>query len=270
MTARFAFVVPLRNPSTTRDWGKTVNLCIETLRSLSRGGETPAEIVLVCRDFPDLQIGPNVSVIRYPFPDPRTNADLRRDKYAKIKMGLVELRQRNAPFYAMKFDADDLVSERLVPWVLSHANQRGYVIEGGYLMYARYERLVPVNEGFHLRCGSSNILFAEPDDLPSTMDDGGEFDLMRLGHNIVADTFESRGTPLDPVPFPACIYRVGHGENISANYPRSSTSNSKRPNWKFYVGRVLRQAAAPIKRMLEPTIDEELRAEFYLPRSRSR
>ena len=266
MKPRFAFVVPLRNPATTNDWSSVVKLSIETLHSLSRRGTTPAEIVLACRDFPDVQTDSNVTVIRHPFPDPKTNADLRRDKYAKIKMALIELRRRKSPFYVMKFDADDLVSERLAPWILENANERGYLIDSGYYMNMKSGRLVSVQTNFHLRCGSSNILFAEPRDLPSSMDDKGSFDLMRLGHHIVAKTFESRGAPLDPVPFPACIYRTGHGDNISTSRPIIRPAQNEQSNRKFNFGRTLRQASARIRHLLEPTVDEKIRAEFCLPR----
>ncbi len=239
MTQHFGFVVPLRNKSTASDWDTTVNLCIDTLKSICRYKTFPCEVILVCKEFPDVDRPDNITIIRSDFADPNPNwQDQHKDKYAKIKMGLVELRKRERPYYVMKFDADDLVSDALVPWVLNDDNGLGYVTDQGYLHTGKMYQ--SVKSGFHHQCGSTVILHAKPDELPISMDDDRKLDLLALGHTIAESSFAERGTPLPKIPFPAVVYRLGHGQNVTAHFSPTDDANPTAPNWKWYVGNYLR------------------------------
>jgi hypothetical protein len=266
MPVRFAFIVPLRNPSVAKDWTSTVRLCVETLRSLSRPANSDHKVFLVCRDFPEVEFGLIVRIIRHPFPDPEKNWKAQhKDKYAKIKMGLVELRKVNDPHYVMKFDADDLISDKVVPWVLAQGNGRGYFVDQGYRLQESRGLLAQVKTGLHKTCGSTNILYALPTDMPRSMEDDGNFDLMTQGHNIVTETFLARGTPLEPIPFPAVISRLGTGENITSHYSPNTDHPPARPNWKFYVGRYIAEFREAVRRATAKEVSHELAAEFLLP-----
>lgn len=213
-----------------------------------------------------MELGANVNIIRHPFPDPEKNwEDQHRDKYAKVKMALVELRRVNEPYYVMKFDADDLVSDKVVPWVLSHNNGRGYFVDQGYRLQASSGVLALVESGLHRTCGSTNILYASPTDLPYSMDDDGKYDLLTLGHNIAIDTFLARGAPLEPIPFPAVISRLSTGENITSHYRPRTDHPETRPNWKYYVGSYIAALRGATRRATAKEVSRELAAEFLLP-----
>lgn len=267
MTDRFAFVVPLRNPSVANNWDATVGLCVETLRSLVNCNDPRYEVILVCREFPDLNLPENVTILRYPFPEPEKHWEGQHiDKYLKIKMGLVELRKRGAYYYVMKFDADDLASKEIVPWVLSDGNKNGYVIEKGYRLNCTTREIIKINSCFHKACGSSNILYATPESLPASMDDEKSYDLLTQGHNIVVETFLERGKPLTPVSFPAVIYRTQTSENITSHYRPAQTTPANRPNWKFYVGKYIKKLARIHRRIFFRRISKNLVDEFRIPR----
>jgi|GEM_PF-2191032 len=239
MTEKFGFVVPLRNRATAQNWDTTLSLCIETLQSISRQTRAPCDVILVAKEFPDIELPSNVTVIRSDFPDPNLNwRDQHTDKYTKIKMGLVELRKRDCPYYVMKFDADDLVSDSLVPWVLSDNNRRGYLVDNGYRHTGRLYDAVKTD--FYKQCGSSVILYTTPDKMPADMSDEREYDLLTLGHNIAESTFIERETPLAKVTFPSVVYRLGHGENITAHFRALEASGEVAANWKWHVGNYLR------------------------------
>lgn len=269
MSDRFAFVVPLRNPSVANNWDATVELCMDTLRSLANSNDPRCEVLLVCREFPSSDFSDNITILRHPFPDPEKNwEDQHRDKYLKIKMGLVELHRRGSTYYVMKFDADDLVSKELVPWVLSDGNRHGYVIEKGYRLDYAARQITKIKSCFHKNCGSSNILYAPPEALPTSMDDKHPYDLITQGHNIVVDTFLERGKSLKPVPFPAVISRTQTGENITSHYSPSKVGSGSRPNWKFYVGKYLNDTRRITRSLFGRRIGKDLVAEFYIPQER--
>lgn len=233
------FVIPLRNPETSQDWKRCNSLCQQTVRSALAQVDRDVRVIVACRDFaPDLT-DERLTVLRRPYGTPeRTWEDQHKDKYLKIADALIEAR-KYAPCYIMKLDADDLVDWNLSSVVHRTGYKPGYYIPRGYHWLEGSKLIRPV-DNFHLVCGSSNILWCEEDELPSSPDDDmSAFPVMRLGHNIAVSAFEAQGTPLMPIAERSAIYRVAHGENITAHLERAGAVHNK-PNWKFHVGQALR------------------------------
>ncbi len=266
----FVFIIPLRNPALSSNWDCCVKLALETLTSASAQEGLPRnsrlKIVMVCKDFPDSieQSFENVEILRENFPDPRPSwTEQHEDKYLKIKRGLVYSRQY-APAYFMKLDADDLISNRLVSYVLKRDNRRGYLLNRGY-KWVGSSRYLNLNKRFHRTCGSSNILYATPNDLPFSMQDkASHYDLMNLGHNIVEEVFLNRKAPLEEIPFPAAIYRIQNGENLTSKTRMPEDQEPNRPNWKFYVGKILCFCQRILTRQ---GITSKVRQEFTIKKS---
>lgn len=249
--SRFVFVIPLRNPAVAQDWDRCVALGADTLRSAlnQTAPQDRFRVILVCQDFPEgIVEHPCLDIIRHPFPDPAKNwGDQHEDKYLKIRHGLVRARDY-APCYVMKLDADDLVSNRLVEFVLNDDNRRGYYLELGYRWRDGSKYLEPTKK-FYKGCGSSNALYANTTQLPPSIeDDSRDYDLVALGHNITVETFTNRGTPLGLVPFPAAIYRMESGENITSQLSPETSNSFQKPNWKFHVGHILKKTIARCRR----------------------
>ncbi len=233
------FVIPLRNPETSQDWERCNSLCQQTVRSALAQTDGNVRVIVSCKDFTPEVSDDRLVILRHPFKTPeRSWEDQHRDKYLKIGHALVEAR-RHAPCYVMKMDADDLVSRNLSSNVHEIGHKPGYYINRGY-RWTEGSRLVRPINNFHLSCGSSNIIWCEKDDLPSsTEDDMFAYRIMRLGHNIVVQEFEKLGTPLVPIPTPSAIYRLSHGENLTSHVSMNGHVGT-RPNWKFWVGNALR------------------------------
>ena len=248
------FVIPLRNPETAQNWDRCNTLCQQTVRSALAQTDPNVRVIVACKDFtPDVE-DDRLTVLRHPFATPaRTWEDQHRDKYAKIAHALVEARRR-APCYVMKLDADDLVSRHLSREIHGTRRTPGYYLAKGYVWRDGSIFVRPVESHFHLHCGSSNILWCERYQLPSSVDDDmSAFPIMRFGHNITVAEYDKLGTPLKAIDWRAGLYRAGHGENISSLLAPAGTVQRK-PNWKFHVGRALKLREL---RPLTPTIRHE-------------
>jgi hypothetical protein len=211
-------------------------------------------VIVSCKDFtPDI-LDDRLTVLRYPFETPQNNwEDQHRDKYRKIAHALMEAR-KYAPCYVMKLDADDLVGRHLSDVVNRTRHKPGYYLARGYVWRDGSSFVRPVDENFHLNCGSSNIIWCEPDQLPASLnDDMSSFPIMRFGHNITVAAYQKLGTPLMPIALRSAIYRAANGENISSLLAPAGTIHN-RPNWKFYVGRLLKLAEL---RPLTPSIRQD-------------
>lgn len=233
------FVIPQRNREIAHDWDHVNRLCQQTVRSALAQTDRDVRVIVVCKDFvPGLE-DDRLTILRTPFPTPADNWNDRiQDKYNKIAHGLIEAR-KYAPCYVMKLDADDLLDRHLAAEVHKTNHKPGYYIRHGY-RWREGSLLVRPVDNFHLGCGSSNIIWCEKDDLPSSPDDDmSAFKIMRFGHNITVSEYEKLHTPLMPIPSRAAIYRIGHGENFTANLVQAGVKHTK-PNWKFWVGAALR------------------------------
>jgi len=248
------FVIPLRNPETAQDWERCNALCQQTVRSALGQSDRDVRVIVSCKDFtPDI-LDDRLTILRYPFETPeRTWEANASDKYLKIGHGLVEA-HRYAPCYVMKLDADDLVTKRLSAMVHGIGYKPGYYLDSGYLWSEGSWVVRQVDRNFHLNCGSSNIIWCESGDLPSSINENlGAYRIMQHGHNIAVQEYEKLGTPLMPISTPGGIYRFGHGENFTAHLKQSGTVHN-RPNWKFYVGQLLKLAEL---RPLTPSIRQD-------------
>jgi hypothetical protein len=134
------------------------------------------------------------------------------------------LRQRGGGYF-FPLDADDLVHRDVVAHVLRDKNRRGYLVETGYTLDYSNRNLAPVpgawSVSFDRSCGSSAVIFFEPEDLPvsSEPDDGLYFNLFQ-SHAYWCLVAEEFGRRLDPLPFPGGVYVVNHAQNLSFRLQR--------------------------------------------------
>jgi len=136
----------------------------------------------------------------------------------------------------MKLDADDLVSKKIVSYVLADDNQHGYYVENGFHWISGRKWVEPIGN-FHAGCGSSNILHVLKSDFEK--DKIQDSNILKLGHNITVKHFNDIKKPLKAIPFPAAIYRISHGENITSSYAPNAVSHNQ-PNINFYIGKYVK------------------------------
>jgi hypothetical protein len=141
--------------------------------------------------------------------------------------------------YVMKLDWDDLVSSRLVEWLVSAKDEGGYLLKNGWIWRSQIPFLVQRTEYFDRVCGSCLIIRSDladrtgpflthvegtklsPAEQRFSADD--HYSLVpgsRIGPLLLNDShqrytaqFDYLGHRLATVPFNAAVCRIGHGNN---------------------------------------------------------
>ena len=143
------------------------------------------------------------------------------------------------PQYVMKLDWDDLISSRLVEWLISTTNEAGYLIKHGWIWRSQVPYLIQRTEYFDRVCGSCVIIRSDMTDQTgpflthvegtSLSPEGHRFAandqhslvpgsatgtlLLNDSHQRYAAQFDYLGQQLATVPFNAAVCRIGHGNN---------------------------------------------------------
>ncbi len=121
----------------------------------------------------------------------------------------------------MMLDADDLVSNRLVDYVLKDGDPNGYLVESGYAYDWKANLIAPIpgvwGKGFDNVCGSCSVINFAPDDLPPLR--GGDESVDYLAkhlkqHSHWKHVMREAGRPLKSLPFPAAVYVLNHDNNL--------------------------------------------------------
>lgn len=211
------FAIPLIGRASAGDWDKVSDRLAATISSLLRQSDPRWEAIVCGQDRPEGLAGdPRVKFLRYPQP---ARPGTVTDKYDKIPFILAGL-SRDPPRdgYLFFLDADDLLHPGLVAHMLTAGEPGGYLIESGYMLDAatgEMGRLEPPGAGhastapFHEHCGSCSAIRID-----RARWYGWTLPITRKGqHQWQRRNLRSFGLHLAPVPFPAAIYVVNHGEN---------------------------------------------------------
>lgn len=262
----FTFLVPFLAKCATQKWETACRLLEETLRSACNQTDSRFRVLVVCHEIPDITfdkqkcefIEVNLPII-YPF-STELNQPLiflqRSDKGRKILAGIKEARRDNSRYF-MILDADDLVSSNLVSHCLNKEHPNGYFINTGYRNDVQLPGYLFKRRNFYHECGSSFILNTHKAPYPDTdiaLDSetyDNYFVRRYIVHAYVPSCLDKMGFPLQPIPFPAAIYRF-HDSNIYATTLRPPDSILRR------YGRLLLKGQK---------ITQQLRTEFAIPLS---
>jgi len=221
------FGIPLRSSRSCADWKRVSELLQHTLDSVFRQSD-PRYRVLICgHEFPNLPelADRRVELIRTKWSPPPTKG-FQRDKHLKrFVMGL-RLRSLGGGFF-MQLDADDLVHKDLAAAALAPGRERGCIIARGYALDYANKIIAPVPGAWPVEldriCGSTAIVYYEPDEIPDEMPTNPRASELRTSHKFADDSTHPSvwqasaeyGKPLVALPFPAVIYVVNTSENIS-------------------------------------------------------
>ena len=221
----FVFAIPLIGSHLTDDFESICRLLGKTLKSCLQQTDKTIAILIACNEIPPADFVPQDDRIAYLVLDRVSRARLltmpRLDVVEK-RHALMKAAVNMQAKYYFQFDADDLVSNRLVESVRSINDANGYIIDRGYLLDSRSDQLYPIpnatfpNPKFDELCGSSVIV--------SFLDEAGaeakskNMDFVtkvwRLGHDLARSLFLAEGRPPQVLDFPAVIYRANHGRNL--------------------------------------------------------
>lgn len=257
------FITSLRHPDTANSYARVESLLDRTLNSVCNQTSRNFRVIVVCNQIPNLSsIPPEVEFVKVDFPPPshlkgsKVNAVARaKDKGSKYVVGLLHASKYNAE-YIMFFDADDLLSNRIVDYVESNSGNSGWYINKGYV-YGDGGYLIKPKKQFHKWNGSSHIIRFELFNLPFELlgiTPNQDLILKKVdnylltyilgNHQKTTEYFSNLGHPLQPLPFPGVVWVLDTGENntgsgsISWGYPISKSLSKefslKLPDKKLY------------------------------------
>lgn len=214
------FIIPVRHQDNAKDWNALKQRLSSTVRSIAAQTDGRWKAIIVANhgaDLPPLPERFEVEHVDFP-PNPlheRGNADeetfyerFRIDKGRRVLAGMLHAGQMG---HVMIVDDDDFVSNRLVAFVAEQPRANGWYVKNGYV-WGDGGNLLCLHPRFARFCGTCHIVRADLYGLPKTFEDASETYIKRMlgDHHFIDQHLARAGTPLEPLPFPGAVYRIGH------------------------------------------------------------
>jgi hypothetical protein len=220
MSVALSFIIPVRHPDNARDWRLVKRNLTQTIASIAAQRSDAWKAVIIANhgaDLPQLPSGFSVKWVDFP-PNPlyeQGTADeeafrdaLRIDKGRRVLAGMFHAGATN---FFMVVDDDDFVNRKLTSFVEEKPGSNGWYISQGYF-WETQGKFLYYSSKFSQICGTSHIVRSDLYRIPPKMSEASD-DYVRemLGsHIMIEHILAERGTPLEPLPFPGAIYRIGH------------------------------------------------------------
>lgn len=275
---RIVFLIPIASARRAKDWRLGCALFKQTLSSILNSNSQNYCVVVAGHEPPDFQLpqDPRFKFLSLDHALPSLEHGYWlaavKDKMIKLAAAWTHAKSAWNPQYVMKLDWDDLVSSRLVDWLVSAEDEAGYLIKHGWIWRSGGRLFIQRTEQFDRVCGSCVIIrgdladqtgpfltevegamleeagsrFAAADHYSLIPGGGTGTLLLNDCHQRYAAQFAYLGHRLATVPFHAAVCRLGHGNNAGIQ-SRAETA-------RMFLGRIRRT------RMLKPS----LRKEFML------
>jgi hypothetical protein len=275
---RIVFLIPIASARRAKDWRLACALFRQTVSSILNSNSQNYCVVVAGHEPPDFQLpqDPRFKFLSLDHSLPSLEQGYWlaavKDKMIKLAAAWTYAKSAWNPEYVMKLDWDDLVSSRLVDWLVSAEDEAGYLIKHGWIWRSGGRLFIQRTEQFDRVCGSCLIIrgdladqtgpfltevegamldeagsrFAAADHYSLIPGAGTGTLLLNDCHQRYAAQFAYLGHRLATVPFHAAVCRLGHGNNAGIQ-SRAETA-------RMFLGRIRRT------RMLTPS----LRKEFML------
>lgn len=214
------FIIPIRHQNNAKDWAALKANLLQTIRSIAGQSDPRWRGFIVANtgaDLPPLPAGfsvvhvdflPNALHDKGSAPLEQIYQAIRMDKGRRVLAGLIAARPQG---HVMIVDDDDFVSNRLVSHVAGQAGNNGWFFQQGYV-WSPGGSLVYRARDFHHMCGTSHIIRADLYAIPARFEDASNDYITRMlgSHVQIAPALAADGHPLEPLPFPGAVYRIGH------------------------------------------------------------
>lgn len=273
---RIVFLIPIASPRRAKDWHLACALFKQTLSSIFNSTNGNYSVVVTGHEPPNFQLpqDPRFKFVSLDYPLP----PLKNGYYpAAVKDKLIKLgeawnyaKSKWNPEYVMKVDWDDLISCRLVEWLVSAKDEPGYLIRHGWIWRSSAPRFIQRTQHFDRSCGSCLIIRSDLADRTGpflthvegvVLDEGSSrvaandhYSLVPgsgIGTLLLNDThqryaaqFDYLGHQLATVPFSAAVCRLCHGNNAGDQSPGTQTI-------RMVLGRIRRT------RLVTPSLKRE-------------
>jgi hypothetical protein len=273
---RVAFLIPIASPRRAKDWHLACAYFKQTLSSIFNSTGRNYCVVVAGHEPPDFQLpqDPRFKFLSldHPLPSLENGYWLAavKDKIIKLGAAWTYAKSNWNPQYVMKVDWDDLVSSRLVDWLVSAEDEAGYLIKYGWVWRSSTKHFTQRTEHFDRVCGSCLIIrsdladrtgpfltevegvrldeassrFAASDHYSLVPGSGTSTLLLNDSHQRYAAQFAYLGHRLATVPFSAAVCRLGHGNNAGTQPRRTQTV-------RMFLGRIRRT------RLFTPSLKKE-------------
>jgi hypothetical protein len=242
---RIVFLIPVASARRVKDWHVGCIYFRQTLSSILNSIGDGYRIVAAGHELPNFQLPQNPRFkflsLDHPLPSQKAGnySAAVKDKMIKLAASWDYAKSAWNPQYVMKLDWDDLISSRLVEWLISATNEAGYLIKRGWIWRSQVPYLVQRTEYFDRVCGSCLLIrsdladqtgpfltdvegaklspeghrFAANDHYSLVPGSGIGTLLLNDSHQRYAAQFDYLGQRLATVPFNAAVCRIGHGNN---------------------------------------------------------
>ena len=203
------FAIPLVSKRRAPDWDVVCRNLEATLQAL-RSQSTSSWKVLICgQNIPEsLVLDDQVHFLKSTVSDKfYDKGDKRRQIIAHMAKSL------KTDGYYFQLDADDLLHPDLVAHICGDHNGAGYYLESGYLYDVGRDLFAPLGTQttpFWSVCGSSTAAYF--DFRKSTKFKALLNELK--SHKRIISRMQTYGFTMQPIPFPAGLYLVNHGQNM--------------------------------------------------------
>ncbi len=220
MSAALTFIIPVLHPENAADWLLRKRYLSQAVASIAAQRSDAWNGVIVANhgaDLPPLPSKFSVKWVDFP-PNPlyeQGSAEeeifrnaIRIDKGRRVLAGMLHAGAMN---YIMLVDDDDFVHRDLTSFVQQNPGKNGWYIAQGYFWEDR-GKLLYLSSDFSRRCGTSHIVRSDLYRIPATMEGASDGYVRRMlgSHIMIEEILKEQGTPLEPLPFPGAVYRVGH------------------------------------------------------------
>lgn len=208
------FIIPLKSPEVSKDWFFVSRLCCRTLNSILRQTYSDLRIILVCNEPPEnYPQDSRLEIVTDSFSIPKERGEIFLDQKLKVKRGMLACKGFGEG-YVMRMDADDFIHRELVDFVKKNYGSNGWYFPKG-LVYQEGMKWIYLRNNFHYSTASSHIVWLTEEDLPESMDTPDEEYFVDLWEHLkLKNTCQQLGRALQPLPFRAATYTIGHNESV--------------------------------------------------------
>lgn len=219
------FVIPIRHPENTHDWGTLTAKLRQTMASVANQSHPDWRGIVVANEGAELPPMPKgFTTVRVDFPPnnmhelgkgPRDTVleAFRFDKGRRVLSGMLHA---GSTRLFMIVDDDDLVSAEITAHAATQPDANGWFVNRGYLWNDGGRWFFKV-DGFDRRCGTSLIIRSDLYELPDSLETASEEWIKdTLGSHIrIKQGLAAKGTPLEELPFRGAAYRIGSASSHS-------------------------------------------------------
>lgn len=217
------FVVALKPSANSKNWKNDSILLYRTLESICNQESNAYSVFVIYSDLPETIFHhENIQYIQFPFsfcsfeylenlkpehyqgPEGTTYFF---DQGKKIMYG-AEIAKFNNCKYIMSVDFDDLVSNKILKYIIEDDNRLGYYVEKGYIYYTEKKILLRKKKRMNEINGSTNIIYCQ--NIPTTdlySNDVSGFSFFSA-HYYTKFRLQEQGIIIKPLPFYAIVYKA--------------------------------------------------------------